>query len=251
MQWFTVFLYRTWTFHTNAFLTQNKTHNPLSKNVNSTGCTGLLFTIYSQEWNCLFHQLPSAPHSLFKCREDPAYPKWVGLEELKHTGALAGAEAPRCHWRRLSAAGCPSGAAGYKVKEWTKATAQLPLWPSAMLICNRNAPPGHAHVSTCFLGYLQHHIHTHDTELSHTAHACTAHKARELPSSPAAAPHPGSTAARCAHQCMLHGCDNQTSRGRIARNLNFRDGQNIPVSLHLKELVFSDITVIKLQWKPY
>lgn len=28
-------------------------------------------------------------------------------------------------------------------------------------------------------------------------------------------------------------------------------GKKNPVSLHLKELVFSDVTVIKLQWKPY
>lgn len=164
---------------------------------------GPVFVIYSQEWNCLFpnHLLP---HTAYSSAERIQHtPNWVGLEELKHSWALAGAGTSRCHWSRILAAGCLPGAAGRKVKEWTKATAQLPQWPSAMLICNRNAPSSHAHVSTCFLGYLQHHIHTHDTEQAHTAHVHTAHKPA---SSPPAAPHPCSTTPRCAHQGPLVTC---------------------------------------------
>lgn len=106
-----------------------------------------------------------------------------------------------------------------------------------MLICNRNAPSGHAHVSTCFLGYLQHHIHTHDTEQAHTAHVHTAHKPASSP--PAAllllthaAQYPDVlTKARWWPACMvsmqglLHGYDNHTPRGQMASNMNFRDGQ--------------------------
>lgn len=194
---------------------------------------------------------PSAPYSLFKHREDPAYPKlsWAAGTQAQWIFGRSGS--PKVPLEEASAAGCLPGAAGYEVKEWTKATAQLLQWPSAILICNRNAPSGHAPGSTCFPGYLQHHMHTYDTELAHTVQAHTAHEASELHSSPAAAPHPGSTATRCAHQGMLHGYGNQIPHGRIASNLNFRDGQKNPVSPHLKELVFSDITAIKLQWKPY
>lgn len=106
-----------------------------------------------------------------------------------------------------------------------------------MLICHRNAPSGHARVPTCFLGYLQHHIHTHDTELARTAHVRTAHRpVSSPPAAPLLCTHAAQqpdvlTKARWWAACMvsmqglLHGYDNQTPWGWIASNLNFRDGQ--------------------------
>lgn len=147
----------------------------MSKKVNSTDCTGLVFTIYSQELNCLFPNY-LIPHTAYSSAERIQHtPNWVGPEELTHGRALAGAGARRCHWRRLSAAGCLPGAAGYKVKKWATATAQLLQWPSAMLLCNRNAPPGHARVSTHFLAICNT-TYTRMTLSSHTQPVRTAHE---------------------------------------------------------------------------
>lgn len=195
-------------------------------------------------------QLPSAPYSLFKCREDPAYPQlsWAGGAHTQRNfgrsrNPKVPLEAAVSSW--LPARGCRLQGEGVGNSHCSAATVTF-----SYAALQQECTPWPCSCFHTLLGYLQHHIHTHDTEFTHTARPyCT--RASEFPSSSTAAPHPGSTATRCAHQGMLHGCDNQTCWGQIASNLNLRDEQKNLLSLHLKELVFSDITVIKLQYKPY
>lgn len=124
--------------------------------------------------------------------------------------------------------------------------------------CNGNVPPGHARVSNphACLAICNTTV-TRMIESLHTcaAHVRTAHEANEFPSMPTthwpasysrdAALCPGSAATTRAHHSVLHGCENHTHRDQTASNMNFRDQFKNPVSLHLKELFFWDITAIK------
>lgn len=132
----------------------------------------------------LLSWLSSVPYSLSNSRADPASPKpsQAGGAQAQRSCGRSGS--PKVPLRRLSAAGRLPGAAGYEVKEWTKATAQLLQWPSAMLICDGNAPRGHARVSKphAFLAICNT-MYTRMIPSSHTgtAHVRTAHEAISSP----------------------------------------------------------------------
>lgn len=126
-------------------------------------------------------QLPSVPYSLSNSSVGPASSKlsWAGgAQAWRSCGGT-----PMVPLRRPSAAGHLPGAAGYEVKEWTKATAQLLQWhfSYADLWQEHNLWPCSCFWTACFLGYLQHCIHMYDTSHTGTAHVHTAHEASKFP----------------------------------------------------------------------
>lgn len=124
-------------------------------------------------------QLPSAPYSLFKRREDPAYPKlsWTGGAQAQLSFGRSGS--PRVEeafnsW--LPARGCGLQGEGVDKGHCSAATVtfsyadlqqECTLWPCSCF--------------HTFSWVSAPRIHTHDTELARTALVCTAHEASESP----------------------------------------------------------------------
>lgn len=147
-----------------------------------------------------------APYSLFKCREDPGHPKlsWAGGARTQWS------RSPKVPFEEAVGSWLPARGCGLQGEGVGKGRCSAATVTFSYAALQQECTPWPRSCFHTLLGYLQHHIHMHDTEFTHTAPVRTAHEASEFPSSPTAAPHPGSTATRCAHQGMLHGCDNQT-----------------------------------------
>lgn len=123
---------------------------------------GLVFTIYSGEWNCLFPN-DLLPHTASKCREDPADPKlsWTGEAQAQWSfGRSRSPKVPLVEafsiW--LPARGCRPQGEGVDKGHCSAATVTF-----SYADLQQECSPW-----PCFLGCLQHHTHTRMTPSWHT-----------------------------------------------------------------------------------
>lgn len=177
LQWFTVFLYQPCIFTLMHFQHKIKCRSLwIKKWILLTGCDwSSQLTLKSRP--CLFpdYLLSHVSYPTLERIQHP--PNQAELEELKHSGAVAGAGAPRCHW-----GGCQQLATCQALQATRWRSGQRPLLSCYSDLQLRWSATGTHPLATlvflacsaadCLPGYLQHYVHTYDTEFTQGHSPC-------------------------------------------------------------------------------